>query len=240
MINMSVSIVMPVYNEAVNIAGTVSSYYDAIVKRTSLFEMIIAEDGSSDGTDRILEELNKKIPFRLVSQREKKGYTQAVKDALCLSKYDLVFFSDSDGQHDPEDFFKLLEEIEENDIVIGYKFPRHDPFNRIFFSRVYNLIVNILFGLRFRDIDSGFRIIKKRVIEDILFDVKTLKYCVSSEFVIRAHQKGYRIKEVPIKHMQRQCGKTSIFTINNLPEIIFSLIVGLIKLRMEFLKKNKI
>jgi glycosyltransferase involved in cell wall biosynthesis len=230
---------MPVYNEAGNIAETINNYFDSIVKRVTPSEMIIAEDGSTDGTKEILEALKEKIPFRLVSSDQRKGYTQAVKDALRLPAYEFVFFSDSDGQHDPEDFFKLFKYIEGNDIIIGYKAPRRDPLHRIILSKVYNFIIGILFGLWLKDIDSGFRLIRKKVIEDILNEVRTLKYCISSEFVIRAYQKGYRIKEVPIRHMPRCFGTTSIFSISNLPKIVCGLIVGLVKIKLEFLLKKK-
>ena len=141
---------------------------------------------------------------KLISGRERKGYTKAFKDALSIAKTELIFFSDSDGQHDPTDVFKWLKEMDENDIVGGYKYPRRDPAYRIAISKIYNFLIYLLFGLKMRDIDSGFKVIKKKVIDSMLSEVTEMKYCVMSEFVLKAYLAGYRIGEVPVRHYPRK------------------------------------
>ena len=234
-----ISVIIPVYNEVGVIEQVVRNFYEKVVKKIPDTTFIIAEDGSTDGTKDILRKLNKEIPFVLISGSERKGYTKTFKDTLNIAKTELVFFSDSDGQHEPEDFFKLLKEIDENDIVSGYKLPRRDPLYRTVFSKAYNLLIYLLFSLKMKDIDSGFKLIKKRVIDNVLNDITVFKYCVMSEFILRACLAGYRIKEIPVSHYPRKSGKTTIFRPKKLPSIIPGLIKNLFEIRFSYFKKSK-
>jgi len=130
-----------------------------------------------------------------------------------------------------------MEKIDKCDIAIGYKKPRRDSFHRLFFSKGYNFLIGVLFGLWLRDIDSGFRVVNKRVIDDIIDDSTTLKECINSEITIRAFKKGYKICEVPVTHYPREFGDTKSFKFSKLPKVIIGLFVGLLKLRLELSKK---
>jgi len=233
------SIILVVYNEAGVIENVIKDFYEEVVKKVPNAKLIIAEDGSTDGTKEILNALNKKIPFVSVSSNERKGYTKAFKDALRIANTELVFFSDSDGQHKPADVFKLLKEINENDIVSGYKFPRRDPIHRVIGSNIYNNLIYLLFGLKIKDIDSGFKLIKKKVIDNVLNEVTIFKYCVMTEFVLKAYFSGYKIKEVPVSHYPRKSSKSTIFTPKKLPLIIISIIKNLLEIKSEWAKRKK-
>jgi len=237
--NPNLSIVVPVYNEAGVIEDVIKNIYKKVVSKIPNTELIIAEDGSIDGTKQILKKLRSELSFTLVTTDARKGYTKAFKDALSIAKTELVFFSDSDGQHDPSDIFRLLEQINDADIVSGYKFPRRDPVHRIIISKGYNFLIYILFGLRTKDIDSGFKLIKRNVLDNVLKDVVRLKYCVMSEFMIKAHLSGYKIKEIPVNHYPRKSGKTSIFSPTKLPFIILGLIKSLFAIKIDSLKGTK-
>jgi len=228
---MQITIVIPVYNEAKVIEEVIRGFYTKVMRRLENAELLIAEDGSTDGTKTILARLKEEIPFTLVTGETRKGYTRAFKDALSIPKTGLIFFSDSDAQHDPEDIFALLQTIEGQDIVSGYKSPRKDPLHRIILSLGYNGLINLLFGLKMKDIDSGFKLIRREVIDAVLPSVKSFNYCVMSEFILRANLAGYRIKEVPVKHFARKAGGTAIFQPAKLPGIVLGLIKNLIELK---------
>lgn len=232
----NLSVIIPVYNEAAVIEHVIREFYKKVTDKIPNIELIIAEDGSTDGTKEILQKLNKEIPFILISSKERKGYARAFKDALRIAKTEWVFFSDSDGQHDPSDIFVLLKETDANDIISGYKCPRKDSLYRIIISKVYNLLIYLLFGLKMRDIDSGFKLIKKGVIDNMLDEVTQLKYCVMSEFVLKAYLHGYKIKEVPVSHYPRESGKTAIFTPRKLPMIIVELVKNILKIKLTYRK----
>ena len=233
MFDKKITIIIPVYNEAGIIEHVVRDFYEKAVRKMPHAQFIIAEDGSTDGTKEILKRLNKEIPFMLVSSDIRKGYSKAFYDALKLVRTELIFFSDSDGQHKPGDVYKLLEKIGEYDIVGGYKHPCCDPAHRIILSKGYNFLIRILFGLKMRDIDSGFKVIKKTVIDDVLKDPLRFDCCVMSEFVLKAYLSGYKIAEVPISHYPRKAGSSTIFTPGRLPGIIAGVLRGLMELKFK-------
>lgn len=228
-----ISLVMPVYNEAGCIESVVRGLQKAVIDRVPGSEFIVAEDGSTDGTKQILARLQQELAFKLVSGEQRKGYTRAVLDALRLPTHDTILFTDSDGQHDPADFFKLIPYLANNDLVIGWKKPRNDSWHRRLLSWGYNRLISILFGLHLHDIDCGFRVMRKTIVDTILPQTRTLKQCVSSEYVIRAHLAGHRICEVPVTHFARPCGTTNIFHPRKLPGICIGLVQGLLEIKRE-------
>lgn len=234
---MKIGIVIPVYNEAAVIERVIRDFYEKVVRKIPGTTLTVAEDGSTDGTKEILAGLNKEIPFTLISAAARKGYTAAFKNALGAIAADWVFFSDSDGQHEPADLFKLLTEIDTNDIVSGYKQTRHDPLYRLVISKAYNLLIRALFRLKLKDIDSGFKLIKKSVIVAVLPEVGKFRHCVMSEFILRAHIKGYRVKEVAVIHYPRASGESAIFSPAKLPHIVWGLLKNLLELRFSGIAK---
>ncbi|HQO59166.1 MAG TPA: glycosyltransferase family 2 protein, partial [Candidatus Omnitrophota bacterium] len=162
----------------------------------------------------------------------------AFQDALSLARTPWVLFSDSDGQHDPEDIHKLLNGVPACDIISGCKTPRQDPIHRRVLSFAYNYLIGVLFGLWMKDIDSGFKLIRRDVIERVLPRLKYMKYCVMSEFILRAHLSGYKVREIPVRHYPRPAGGTSIFRPVRLPGIVWGLLGGLFKLKWEYHKRT--
>jgi glycosyltransferase involved in cell wall biosynthesis len=237
--DIDLSVVIPVYNEARHIKGVVETIYEKVIKTFPRSRFIIAEDGSTDGTKEILRKINKEIPFTLVSGTERKGYAAAFKDALRLTGTEWVFFGDSDGQHDPADIHTLIRERASGDIVSGYKHPRRDPAYRVIISRVFNRFVSVLFGMKIRDINSGFKLIRKEVILNVLPQVTRVRHCVMTEFVVRAHCAGYRIREIPVSHRPRMHGTSSLFTPAKLPLIILELVRDLFRIQRDCTRQGR-
>lgn len=235
----TISLVIPVYNEHEVIEKVINDFYTKVISKLPSSEFIIAEDGSNDGTKDILKKVSEEIPITLIMGENRKGYTKAVKDALKLPKTDLIFFSDSDGQQEPDDLWLLLENIKDNDIVVGYKYPRNDPFLRVLISKIYQVVNFILFGIKLHDINCGYRLIRRNVIDDILEDINLLPNFVSSEFILRAYLKGYRIKEVPVRHYPREFGESRGLPWKKIPIEVLKLLSGLFKLKFEFTGKKK-
>ena len=229
----SLSVVMPVYNEVDTIERVVRDYYDRIIRNTENSELIIVEDGSTDGSREILKGLQKSVFFTLLTADERGGYANAFKRGLQSAGSRYILFTDSDGQHDPGDYLSMLAGIEDCDIVSGFRNVRHDPIIRIILSRIFNFLIFVLFGLRVRDINSGFKLIKKKVIDTVLCEVTVLDYCVMSEFIVKAHLLGFKIKEIPVNHFWRMSGKTNIFHSRRLPFIIAKTMLGLLKIKVQ-------
>lgn len=231
----SLTVVLPVYNECGAIESVVKGIHEEIIRKYPGSTLIVAEDGSTDGTKEILRKMSRKIRFRLVMSGERKGYLKAVRDALLLAGTDLIFFMDSDGTHDPKDFWKLYEKIGEADVVAGVKESRHDPFYRILLSRLYNFLLGAVFGLWMKDSNAGFKLMKKGVVKKIVPQIKCLKYGFSSELLIRTKHAGKRIVPVPVKHFPRKEDKPDQFAIGRIHKVIFEQVKGIVKLRLELL-----
>lgn len=227
----SLSLVFPVHNEEYIIEKTIKAYYKELNGKMD-FEVIVAEDGSTDKTKEILKRVFDEIPIRLYMTNERKGYLGAIIDSLKHPKADWIFLVDSDHQFDPNDFWKLWANKDNYDIVLGRKIKRKDGFHRLILSRGFNLILRVLFKAPFWDMDTGFRLINKKCLDKELAKIHCLKF-FTSELVVRAYNDNFRIKEVPVNHVKRKGSKTSIFRIHKLPFIVAGELVGLAKLFFE-------
>jgi glycosyltransferase involved in cell wall biosynthesis len=222
----SISVLLPVYNEAEIISNILTAYYNQICRKVSGV-LVVAEDGSTDGTKEILASLQSELPIVLHSGSMRKGYAKAAIDALKGCDSDWVFFSDSDGQYSPADFWKLWEQRENFDMVIGRKVRRGERAHRIVLSKGFHKIVNGMFSLNLHDADCGFRLIRKDVIRSVIGKVRFLDYSFWAEFTIRASLDGFKICEVPINHGSRTTGDTHIYKLSKIVTIVPKELKGL-------------
>jgi glycosyltransferase involved in cell wall biosynthesis len=227
-VNSSISILLPVYNEAEIISNVLAAYSEICRKVSGV--LVVAEDGSTDGTKEILDSLQKELPIVLHSGLRRKGYTKAAIDALKSCDSDWVFFSDSDGQYSPADFWKLWKQRGDFDMVIGRKVHRGERAHRIVLSKGFHKIVNGMFGLSLHDADCGFRLIRTEVIRSVIDKVRFLDYSFWAEFTIRACLDGFEICEVPINHGSRIHGSTQIYKPSKIAMIVVKQLEGLARL----------
>ena len=211
------TIIMPVYNEASTISQVIEDVYREAVVHIPGCELLITEDGSTDGTKEILRNLQKKIPLTLITGPRRKGYTKAFIDSIRMANSELVLFCDSDGQHDPGDISALLRHRDGYDIVGGHKTRRRDPWYRVVISKIYNGMLSLLFKTKLRDANSGFKLIRGHVIDTIAPTLSEKRRCVMSEFIIRSVVAGYKFKEIPVTHYPRNSGSSSVFKPSRLP-----------------------
>jgi glycosyltransferase involved in cell wall biosynthesis len=227
-----ISLVMLVHNEEDVIENTVREYYREVIQKIPGSEFILAEDGSTDGTKEILLRLEKELPLRVVSGNDRKGYTKAMLDGLQLVQNNIIFFSDSDGQHDPEDFWLLYNHIDDYDIVSGYKSHRKDGQLRVLVSWGMNLLLSVFFGVKLKDANCGFKLIKKHVVEK-LSNEKFLMRLASAELMIRAINHKFKIKEIPVKHFERKFGNSRGIPTKKIPGFIIETISTFVKLKKD-------
>lgn len=236
---LKIHLVLPVYNEKEVIEQVVGENF-AFISQFPKGKLIITEDGSTDGTKEILKKLQKELKFELHSSSHRKGPAQGQRDALAIASNDadIVLISDSDGQHDPQDFAKLLNKMDRFDMVVGRKFPRRDPKVRVYGSKLWNFYLYLLFGLKMRDINCGFRAIKKSVIETLLADNYTFPECVLTELSLRAHQQGFSQTEADVRHFWRK-SKPKAWNPKKIPSIALNLFLASLRLKQEFKFKRK-
>ncbi len=228
------SVFFPAYNEEANLENTVNKTIPILKDIAQKWEIIIINDGSKDKTEAKAKALIKKYPkydIRLINHNPNRGYGAAFKSGIYNAKYDWITFTDADGQFDFNDVKTLISTQEKTkaDLVIGYYLGRKVPFYRIWGSKVWQLAVLLLFGLKVRDIDCGFKLFKKEVVDTIPKLEAERGPFISSEFLIKAKRKGFKIVEVGVHHFERQAGAA---TGSNLDVVIAGL-KDLIKLRFK-------
>ena len=204
---MEISLSLPCYNEEGNIRQVVSRACGVLDKIADKYEVIIVDDGSSDRTLEIARELTAQNPkIKFIHHEVNQGYGAAVRSGLKSSQYEYVAFTDGDGQFDLGELKALIDLMPGNDMVIGYRSQRKDPFYRGLNSRLYGFLIRLLFGLEIRDLNCALKVFRKKVIDDITIESNAA--LVNAEILLKAGKKGYRkIKEVPVNHYPRTAGK---------------------------------
>ena len=228
------SVFFPAYNEEANIENTVDKTIPILKDIAKTWEIIIINDGSKDKTEQISKNIIKKYSkydIKLVNHHPNRGYGAAFKSGVYTAKYPWITFTDADGQFDFSDIKTLIstQNRTKADLVIGYYLGRKVPFYRIWGSKVWQLAVFILFGLKVRDIDCGFKLINKKVVDTIPKLEAERGPFISSEFLIKAKRSGFKIVEVGVHHFERHAGAA---TGSNLDVIIAGL-KDLIRLRFK-------
>lgn len=206
----SISVFFPTYNEEGNIQKVVLNAKKILLKTFNKWEIIVVNDGSSDNTREIVEKLGKEdARIRIINHRENKGYGASLKSGFYSCRYDWIAFTDSDGQFDFSEITEFVNKQDETnaDLVIGYYKKRRVSKFKIITSKMWELAVFILFGLHVKDIDCGFKLISKKVIDKIPRLESQRGAFISSEFLIKAKNAGFKIVEIPITHYPRTQGK---------------------------------
>lgn len=234
----SVAVVMPAYNEANSIEETVNGIRKMLESEGIEHQIIVSEDGSTDGTKKVLERLEKEGEINAVMGDERRGYTGSLKKGVEQVESDYVLFMDGDGQYYPEDFIDLWEERGEAPVVIGRREDRADSFDRKLISDTFQLIVEETISFPdIEDMTSSFRLVEMSVAKEMISEIKHMRDSSWTEFAVRAHYRGYEQVEVPVRHRERPGeGDTRIYHFPNLPAVVFRQLVGLWKLRKEVKK----
>ena len=207
------SVFFPCYNEEKNIKNTIDKTIPVLKKNAQNWEIILINDGSKDNTAKVLEEIKKQYPsqIKIITHNPNRGYGAALKSGLYNAKYEWIAFTDADGQFDFTEVTKLIDKqkLTKADIVIGYYLARQVSKAAIFTSKIWELIVFILFGLHVTDIDCGFKLINKKVVETIPKLEAERGAFISSEFLIKAKKAGFKIVEIGVHHYPRVEGKAT-------------------------------
>jgi len=206
------SVFFPAYNEEKSIKTTVEKAIAILEKIAEEWEIIVVNDGSTDKTGEIVEKLIKQNShIRMITHTPNRGYGAALKSGLYNSKYPWIAYTDADGQFDFNEISKFIEKQQETkaDLVIGYYLKRQVPIYRIIGSKVWELAVFLLFGLKVKDIDCGFKLIRKEVIDKIPRLQAERGPFITSELLIKAQKAGFKIAEVGVSHYPRKAGKST-------------------------------
>ncbi len=208
----SITVFFPCYNDAGTISAMVIRALQTLRDFTDNYEVIVVNDGSGDDSPQILGELSCILPseFRLITHEQNKGYGGALRSGIAAATKEWIFYTDGDAQYDSRELRLLVEKIsEEVDVVQGWKIKRRDPFHRVVVGILYQYFVKIMFGLKIKDVDCDFRLMRREIFDIVKLESET--GTITFEMVKKIQDAGYRFVEVPVHHYYRQYGESQFF-----------------------------
>lgn len=236
----SLSVIFPAYNDGGTIASMIAAAAIACRRVTDDFEIIVVNDGSADYTTAMLDEMLAKYPQLLVITHEaNRGYGGALRSGFSAATKEWVFYTDGDSQYNPLELVDLAQAVFNGaELVNGYKLSRNDSLMRALIGRSYHYLVKFMFGIRIRDVDCDFRLIPRRVLQQI--ELTSISGAICLEMVKKIEDAGHVFAEVPVNHYSRKYGVSQFFVpwriVRTLKQIAL-LYWGLV-IRREHLRKS--
>jgi len=224
------SIVIIVHNEEKSIEKEIQDINRMIIKKFKNTEFIITQDGSIDKSDKILKSLKEKYKIKYYSFKERLGVHNALLFSLKKAKGDHIFFMDSGRKFLIKDFFKIYKFKDKFDIVSGLRVNRRDQIYRILLTYFFNLFLRIFTISKLRDLDSGFKLFKRKTIKKSLLMKKINSHFFMSEICLKSIYMKHKIKEVKVNYFQRET-KSRATSINKIPAMIFSFLLNFNQLK---------
>jgi glycosyltransferase involved in cell wall biosynthesis len=207
----SISAMFPCYNDAATIGGLVDDVHTALAPLVDELEVIVVNDGSSDGSRAVLDTLAETRPWlRPIHHEANRGYGGALITGFTAARFDWIFYTDGDAQYDAKEAALLVPlATDDVDIVQGYKIGRGDPWYRKLIGRCYHHTVKLLFRLPVRDTDCDFRLLRRALVVERPLTSSSGVICV--EMMRSFHERGARFVETPVHHFERPHGRSQFF-----------------------------
>lgn len=234
-----ISAFFPCYNDAGTIASMVMEALVVLRELTSEYEVIVVENGSTDYAWDVLDELDRlygehgvdphdRGRVRIIRFAQPLDYGGALRVGFGASRYELIFYSDGDGQYDVRELRALCAVLEREeaagrraDVVMGNKITRRDPLHRRVISWAYHHSMALLFRLQVHDVDCDFRLIKRHVFDRVVLTQNS--GTIALELMTKVQYAGLRTVEVPVNHFYRAYGVSQFFRVGRLVRVLISL-----------------
>jgi glycosyltransferase involved in cell wall biosynthesis len=221
---MKITVLIPIFNEI----HTIREILNRVQAQNLAEEIILVDDGSTDGTREILSEFDGQSPFRVVLHEVNQGKGAAVRTGLDHAKGDVILIQDADLEYDPRDYPALLKPIEEGvaDVVYGSRFlggPRRTAmFWHMLANKLLTLMTNILYDTILSDMETGYKVFRREVIKDMPLHAKRFEF--EPEFTAKILKRKFRIFEVPITFNPRDYDEGKKIGISDAFEAVWALI----------------
>jgi glycosyltransferase involved in cell wall biosynthesis len=201
----SISVFFPCYNEQENIERVAKSAVELLESLGIDYEVILVDDGSKDNTGKIADKLaaeNNRI--KVVHHSPNKGYGAALQSGFKAATKEYVFYTDGDGQFDIKELPLLFKYVSQYDIVTGFRIKRQDNLMRKLNAFCWTTMVNILFGMKIKDMDCAFKLYKRKIFDEIT--LKSTGALINTEIFARFNNKGYKVYQLGVHHYPRMAG----------------------------------
>ncbi len=202
---MDISVVIPVYNEAESLVALHEQLGQSLAGVGGEYEIIFVDDGSRDGSFEVLEGLHQADGrVKVIQFRRNFGKSAALAAGFAEAQGEIIFTLDADLQDDPVEIPRFLEKLEQGyDLVTGWKFPRLDPLSKTLPSKLANFTIRTTSGIQIHDFNCGFKAMRREVAEEITLYGEMHRY-----IPVLAHQRGFRVGEIKVKHHPRRFGQS--------------------------------
>jgi glycosyltransferase involved in cell wall biosynthesis len=207
----SLSVFFPCYNDAETIGQLVLEADEVLRGLTDDYEIIVVNDGSTDGSAAVLRDLGARVGrLQVITHPANRGYGGALRSGFAAASRALVFYTDGDGQYDVKELPLLVMLLSDDvDFVNGIKMTRQDPAYRVFAGNLHKFFTRWLFWLPVIDVDCDFRLIRKTVLDRVRLESSSGSIC--AELVKKAQRAGARFREVSVHHYARRSGASQFF-----------------------------
>lgn len=212
------SVVIPAYNEAQSLKLVTEEAARFLRRHVDKFELIIVDDGSTDETPAVIQQLAVRFPeLRVICHATNLGYGTSLRDGFAASQHEWVFFTDADHQFRIDSLLDLLPLRDEADIIVGFRRERQDPWIRRFLSFGYNVLMQLLFDVQVRDIDCAFKLFRRKMLESV--QIESQRFFVNTELLVKARANRFRIMETGVDHFPRQYDRSKV-SIREIPRTL--------------------
>lgn len=203
-----VSAFFPAHNEVDNIQKLTEKTVQVLMEWTDDFEVLIINDGSTDGTRELADRLAQSIPqVKAIHHEVNRGYGGAVKTGIASCTKDWIFFTDGDAQFDVNELSRFFPYTSDFDAIVGYRMDRQDPFHRKMFAFCWGSLIRLMFGFHVRDLDCAFKLFKRKYFENV--ELKAEGAVISVEIYSVLTRNKAKIKQIGVHHYPRVAGQQS-------------------------------
>ena len=228
--NDSLDILLPVHNEGKSISKLIPEIKNNINEKIN-YTIIICEDGSTDNTLEVIESFKDKYPIKLITSKNRKGYSIAVLDGIKAATANYLLIMDSDGQSNPEEIINFWKNRKKANLIIGNRVIRKDYMYRKFYSKLAFFIYGLLFAIPLKDPSYAYLIIEKKVFLSLNNFKPLMPDGFFWEFNARAKKLGFTFYNLDVTHNNRYYGETKIYHWLKLPLVSYKNFIGMIKIK---------
>ncbi len=223
----TVSLVIPMYNEELNIEHAVAAARESLEKYTSDHEILIVDDASTDASPRIVERLvSEDAHVRVLRHEKNRKLGGTLRTGFGAATKELVFYMDADIPFDPDVLGRAIRAMELTgaDMIAAYRHDRTmEGFKRGVYTLVYNWLIGLLFGWPHRDINFSFKLMKRSVLDAI--ELRSEGSLIDAELVVKAKNRGFTIQQIGIDYFPRTRGTSHLGSFGVVLKILRELVV---------------
>ncbi|PWT94525.1 MAG: hypothetical protein C5B53_12890 [Candidatus Melainabacteria bacterium] len=197
----SVSLIIPAYNDETTVGRLIGDSASLLEQICPDYEIIVTNDGSKDKTLSVIRQMAGSNPhLRIINHEMNQGFGRTIRELYLAGTKDFIFSLPGDYQYAPKELLKMAQGLSNYDFVIGLRVKRNDPWRRKLQSKVYNLMLRLLYGHKHKDVNS-IKLFRRAILDKI--QLKSQTAFVDAELCIRCEKAGFKVIEIPIEHLPR-------------------------------------